>query len=100
MCGDVVVSNGYYCIVCMYVFCFSSRRRHTRCALVTGVQTCALPISLHGTVGILCRHALSRRGINSRWARSKSPAWQLADASETERRLVTLEDFPSCSSQS
>src|SRR3546814_658548 len=29
----------------MYVFFFSSRRRHTRCALVTGVQTCALPIS-------------------------------------------------------
>src|SRR3546814_10844728 len=26
------------------VFLFSSRRRHTRCALVTGVQTCALPI--------------------------------------------------------
>src|SRR3546814_1209448 len=26
-------------------FCWSSRRRHTRCALVTGVQTCALPIS-------------------------------------------------------
>src|SRR3546814_7252648 len=29
---------------CAY-FCFSSRRRHTRCALVTGVQTCALPIA-------------------------------------------------------
>src|SRR3546814_20612896 len=29
-------------------FFFSSRRRHTRCALVTGVQTCALPISLPG----------------------------------------------------
>src|SRR3546814_4229567 len=28
------------------VFFFSSRRRHTRCALVTGVQTCALPISI------------------------------------------------------
>src|SRR3546814_17067974 len=28
----------------MFVFFFSSRRRHTRCALVTGVQTCALPI--------------------------------------------------------
>src|SRR3546814_2295587 len=28
------------------MFCFSSRRRHTRCALVTGVQTCALPIFL------------------------------------------------------
>src|SRR3546814_19135013 len=29
----------------MMFFFFSSRRRHTRCALVTGVQTCALPIS-------------------------------------------------------
>src|SRR3546814_11907845 len=28
----------------MFTFFFSSRRRHTRCALVTGVQTCALPI--------------------------------------------------------
>src|SRR3546814_7810231 len=28
----------------MCFFFFSSRRRHTRCALVTGVQTCALPI--------------------------------------------------------
>src|SRR3546814_9589269 len=31
-------------ILCSFFF-FSSRRRHTRCALVTGVQTCALPIS-------------------------------------------------------
>src|SRR3546814_3529364 len=33
-------------VVCLRVvdFFFSSRRRHTRCALVTGVQTCALPI--------------------------------------------------------
>src|SRR3546814_7316368 len=29
-------------------FFFSSRRRHTRCALVTGVQTCALPILISG----------------------------------------------------
>src|SRR3546814_2932605 len=29
--------------MCLFFF-FSSRRRHTRCALVTGVQTCALPI--------------------------------------------------------
>src|SRR3546814_1286892 len=29
---------------CNLVFFFSSRRRHTSCALVTGVQTCALPI--------------------------------------------------------
>src|SRR3546814_11279399 len=30
---------------CFVLFFFASRRRHTRCALVTGVQTCALPIS-------------------------------------------------------
>src|SRR3546814_1966306 len=30
----------------VFMFFFSSRRRHTRCALVTGVQTCALPISV------------------------------------------------------
>src|SRR3546814_2033060 len=40
------------------MFFFSSRRRHTICALVTGVQTCALPIS-HFLSG-LRRHALDR----------------------------------------
>src|SRR3546814_10792012 len=37
----------FYCVcTCSFCVCFffSSRRRHTRCALVTGVQTCALPI--------------------------------------------------------
>src|SRR3546814_2338994 len=32
----------------MFFFFFASRRRHTRCALVTGVQTCALPICTRG----------------------------------------------------
>src|SRR3546814_19247067 len=36
----------YLCSVCL--FFFSSRRRHTSCALVTGVQTCALPILTPG----------------------------------------------------
>src|SRR3546814_12918993 len=31
-------------VLLFFFFFFSSRRRHTRCALVTGVQTCALPI--------------------------------------------------------
>src|SRR3546814_18668830 len=35
----------FLCIACAYFF-FSSRRRHTICALVTGVQTCARPISV------------------------------------------------------
>src|SRR3546814_5270708 len=38
---DSVFDLDYVCC-----FFFSSRRRHTRCALVTGVQTCALPIFL------------------------------------------------------
>src|SRR3546814_1372887 len=40
MCLSVVL---YICEWYLFFF-FSSRRRHTRCALVTGVQTCALPI--------------------------------------------------------
>src|SRR3546814_8826367 len=44
--------------LCFFLF-FSSRSRHTRCALVTGVQTCALPISFS------CFGA---------WARETSPA--------------------------
>src|SRR3546814_2530464 len=35
--------------LCSGVFFFSSRRRHTSCALVTGVQTCALPIYGRGS---------------------------------------------------
>src|SRR3546814_1983875 len=34
-----------------YCFFFPSRRRHTRCALVTGVQTCALPILIILPIG-------------------------------------------------
>src|SRR3546814_17217918 len=37
------------------VFFFSSRRRHTRCALVTGVQTCALPICPRGARAVAMR---------------------------------------------
>src|SRR3546814_4975376 len=44
VCYDIV----YRYVVIIYFFFFSSRRRHTRCALVTGVQTCALPIYPRG----------------------------------------------------
>src|SRR3546814_2150369 len=52
----------------MIIFFFSSRRRHTRCALVTGVQTCALPIS--------CRieHRRHRRPVRARFAREQRPS--------------------------
>src|SRR3546814_10022039 len=51
---DFVVVFCFFCSRVSFVLCFcscfffSSRRRHTRCALVTGVQTCALPITCSG----------------------------------------------------
>src|SRR3546814_16596337 len=53
-------------------FFFSSRRRHTRCALVTGVQTCALPISL-----------ISPQG-------HPHPAFHLSRYSKAQKRRVRL----------
>src|SRR3546814_4553786 len=55
-----------------YCFFFSSRRRHTRCALVTGVQTCALPISQRAVAScwvkiapMLARTASTEKGSRS-----------------------------------
>src|SRR3546814_19918430 len=56
-----------------FFFFFSSRRRHTRCALVTGVQTCALPIShiaLAGAAGQRC----GGRSLSCLVGRSDAPA--------------------------
>src|SRR3546814_6547427 len=59
----------YLCVVllfvisrrcCCFIFFFSSRRRHTRCALVTGVQTCALPI--YPRCRGHCKHCRPRGG--------------------------------------
>src|SRR3546814_8490420 len=63
---------GRGCMDCVFFF-FSSRRRHTRCALVTGVQTCALLILKTGQEAVRAeaqrlvdslRHAPKARG---RW---------------------------------
>src|SRR3546814_3098440 len=53
------------------LFFFSSRRRHTRCALVTGVQTCALPIS---------DRALAQVGILVKIVTPKSHAFGMVNA--------------------
>src|SRR3546814_10308138 len=47
----------------MYGFFFSSRRRHTRCALVTGVQTCALPICFPHCQPMAAGPSLKRRAL-------------------------------------
>src|SRR3546814_6862971 len=49
------------------IFFFSSRRRHTRCALVTGVQTCALPIyDERQRIGAL-KHVQVFEGLDRSW---------------------------------
>src|SRR3546814_1852434 len=76
-------------IVDISFFFFSSRRRHTRCALVTGVQTCALPISqgLDDGVPLACirrayvpfgtsNQALPRADMPPAIARASAPAPQ------------------------
>src|SRR3546814_7402106 len=55
------------------LFFFSSRRRHTRCALVTGVQTCALPISMGKALGggsgwVLLTHSPRDNRLINQWA--------------------------------
>src|SRR3546814_1534062 len=52
------------CLV-VVVFFFSSRRRHTRCALVTGVQTCALPISTRTGRSAELRAKLADQGLTA-----------------------------------
>src|SRR3546814_21190217 len=64
------------------MFWFSSRRRHTRCALVTGVQTCALPISgaaLQSEAlqdGALCHDQPAQRLLLARPRRAEAPTRQ------------------------
>src|SRR3546814_5587628 len=63
VCLSVVVTLCHVICLCSLVFFFfSSRRRHTRCALVTGVQTCALPISRPAGTAWLTRPSARRRG--------------------------------------
>src|SRR3546814_14753349 len=58
------------------VFFFSSRRRHTRCALVTGVQTCALPIcSIQGSVSSTPAIARSSPAGRAKSQRAHSLEW-------------------------
>src|SRR3546814_3901233 len=53
----------YYLLFVVFFFFFSSRRRHTRCALVTGVQTCALPIYLLSVKNIAVPGALGQIAV-------------------------------------
>src|SRR3546814_16858311 len=100
-------------------FFFSSRRRHTRCALVTGVQTCALPISAKpalagsrcSTVSILTTPVFSICSADTTvagptparsWRRMREPVTTLSDAfgaSSSEERRVGTECVRTCRSR-
>src|SRR3546814_4404193 len=82
------------CVLLCVLFFFSSRRRHTRCALVTGVQTCALPISPVPPVG--CRPPARRRERTApgrRRRRCGTGSWR------SEERRVGKECVSTCRSR-
>src|SRR3546814_3840078 len=92
-----------------FLFFFSSRRRHTRCALVTGVQTCALPILLRQVYGEA--HVIYARNItdvddkiNARALRDHpglplNEAIRLVTEKRSEERRVGKECVSTCRSR-
>src|SRR3546814_3632950 len=83
------------CVVCFF---FSSRRRHTRCALVTGVQTCALPI-LAVPATIDAALTASRPDIIVNAAAYTAVDAAESDANRSEERRVGKECVSTCRSR-
>src|SRR3546814_2591166 len=102
-----------------FIVFFSSRRRHTRCALVTGVQTCALPIcepkhagrSDRATVLIFGQSDHIAAEIRAVLSTSRRPAFKTgdllalhasfsrSDAARSEERRVGKECVSTCRSR-
>src|SRR3546814_6537243 len=84
-------------------FFFSSRRRHTRCALVTGVQTCALPILSHvweGQGGVLEQADASTAKGLAKWKNPKMAYKRMTNAMfRSEERRVGKECVSTCRSR-
>src|SRR3546814_1799091 len=82
------------CILFLVFFFFSSRRRHTRCALVTGVQTCALPISARCSSRSSARDRAPAPGRHSRRSGTYAPL-----PARSEERRVGKECVSTCRSR-
>src|SRR3546814_6127958 len=85
----------------VYVFFVSSRRRHTRCALVTGVQTCALPICALPAIVAHCaaRIAMSRSAPVVGLANRPDPEPASADDGDAGRCAKSSKPFSICYGQ-
>src|SRR3546814_9488679 len=77
-------------ILFFFFFFFSSRRRHTRCALVTGVQTCALPISMLGAALAIAVIDSIRRGQQALGVEGGELSWILEDNLPMRRMIEEL----------
>src|SRR3546814_12133732 len=73
-------------VVSIFFFFFSSRRRHTRCALVTGVQTCALPIYFPASA-TLVRYYVALVGVHCIGQRAAGTEPARLDFRSEERRV-------------
>src|SRR3546814_9987439 len=89
------------CVLFFFYFFFSSRRRHTRCALVTGVQTCALPISSQITPEGLSPASRAMSTAASVWpARTRTPpSTAISGKTRSEERRVGKECVSTCRSR-
>src|SRR3546814_2604297 len=101
----ILVLAYVYCqFFVLFLFFFSSRRRHTRCALVTGVQTCALPISRPWSRRRCPSNGIHRRGSRLRTRRpstreSAAGASIGRGAGRSEERRVGKECVSTCRSR-
>src|SRR3546814_18630387 len=79
-----------------FIFFFSSRRRHTRCALVTGVQTCALPIYTRKAQLTAAGRSLlpDARAVISRTEEMKNRAGAIAKAGVPQVSVAVDAYFP------
>src|SRR3546814_7809521 len=68
--------DGYTEVCCVLLFFFDSRRRHTSCPLVTGVQTCALPI-FEAATRPAAQSVARDKGIHQRHVNVLEPALEL-----------------------
>src|SRR3546814_2848546 len=96
-----VLVTCYFAFILSFFFFFSSRRRHTRCALVTGVQTCALPISRSSWGGTVTCTGLRRVHNGSHMCFPCTSTGRPAAASHTrsEERRVGKECVSTCRSR-